>query len=293
MSFASFGSTASNASNAYNSSKAYLTRAQTRTLGLEHPIGDPFGGAAYGEYNDPISAAISVGGNLLGGMMQSDSAEDAANIQAASGDRAIAEQARQYNQTRTDFAPYRDTGSDAVLRIRDLLGLGTPSGSSDFGSLNRRFTVSDFLNDPVTQLSLDYGRKGIERNLGAMGMRKSGLMLKGLQDYAGTRAAESSSRFYGDQDRIFNRLSGVAGTGQSATNSVAGAGQNSANNIGNIMTGVGNARGAASIAQGNAWGNAFGNIGQAWNQRSTLDQILNRGGAAGQSNADLASMYNF
>ena len=41
--------------------KIYLSRAQTRAMAIEHPIGDPTGGAAYGEKNDPISAAIAIG----------------------------------------------------------------------------------------------------------------------------------------------------------------------------------------------------------------------------------------
>lgn len=41
--------------------KTYLSRSQTRAMALEHPIGDPTGGPAYGEKNDPISAAISIG----------------------------------------------------------------------------------------------------------------------------------------------------------------------------------------------------------------------------------------
>lgn len=41
--------------------KTYLSRAMTRAMGTDHPIGDPFGGPAYGERNDPISAIISLG----------------------------------------------------------------------------------------------------------------------------------------------------------------------------------------------------------------------------------------
>ena len=41
--------------------KIYLSRAQTRAMATEHPVGDPTGGPAYGEKNDPISAAISIG----------------------------------------------------------------------------------------------------------------------------------------------------------------------------------------------------------------------------------------
>lgn len=40
--------------------KTYLSREMTRAMALEHPIGDPHGGPAYGERNDPVSAIISI-----------------------------------------------------------------------------------------------------------------------------------------------------------------------------------------------------------------------------------------
>ena len=40
--------------------KFYLTRTHTRAMAADHPIGDPTGGAAYGEKNDPITAIISI-----------------------------------------------------------------------------------------------------------------------------------------------------------------------------------------------------------------------------------------
>ena len=40
--------------------KYHFSRAETRAMALDHPIGDPTGGAAYGEKNDPVSAIISI-----------------------------------------------------------------------------------------------------------------------------------------------------------------------------------------------------------------------------------------
>jgi len=40
--------------------KYHFSRAETRAMALDHPIGDPTGGAAYGEKNDPVSAVISL-----------------------------------------------------------------------------------------------------------------------------------------------------------------------------------------------------------------------------------------
>lgn len=134
-----------------------------------------------------------------------------------------------------------------------------------YGDLNKKFTLEDFWSDPVTMASykqgLDQGTKKLENIGGASGMSKSGAQLKALTrfatDYTGNQAAGSYGRFYGDQDRIYNRLAGVAGTGQTATTAGAGFGQNTANNISQMLTAQGNARGASAIAGNNAWSNAL------------------------------------
>jgi hypothetical protein len=41
-------------------SKIYFSRSISRTLSADHPVGDPTGGVAYGEKNDPVSAIISI-----------------------------------------------------------------------------------------------------------------------------------------------------------------------------------------------------------------------------------------
>ena len=40
--------------------KTYMSRAVSRAMSADHPIGDPVGGAAYGERNDPISAIVAI-----------------------------------------------------------------------------------------------------------------------------------------------------------------------------------------------------------------------------------------
>lgn len=63
--------------------KIYASRSQTRSMGMHDPIGDPFGGPAYGERNDPATAAIAtVGGNLIGSQIQGNAAKSAANTSA-------------------------------------------------------------------------------------------------------------------------------------------------------------------------------------------------------------------
>lgn len=181
---------------------------------------------------------------LVGAVITSDSSRSAANTQAdaakAAEDKSDATQRYMYDTTRSDYAPYRQAGYNALNSINSLL--------ANPGSIT---------SDPGYQFGLDQGMKSINSQAAAHGGYYSGATLKALnrygQDYAGTKLGDT-----------FNRYAAVAGIGQAATNGTAGAGLNYANQVsagtGN-MIGAANARGAASIAQGNAWQNAVNGIG--------------------------------
>lgn len=221
----------------------------------------------------PWSAAIIAGGAIAGGAISANASRNAASEQGAASGAAIDEQRRQFDLNRSDLEPWRTAGQGAIGRLSGMLGPG--------GDLTKRFTVQDFLDDPVTKLSfqtgLDRGTQALDRMAGARGSRNSGAQLKALTqfgtDYGGTKAGESYGRFYGDQDRTFNRLAAVSGIGQTATNTGVAAGSNTASNISNILTAQGNARGAAAIAQGNAYSGGLSTIGQWYNQNNMLDRL--------------------
>src|SRR5690242_2613242 len=74
---------------------------------------------------------IAAGASLIGGMLASDAAGDAASAQSAATDKSNARLEKQYEQTRTDLAPYRGYGGRAVSKLEQLLGLGgTPGGAT-------------------------------------------------------------------------------------------------------------------------------------------------------------------
>lgn len=309
-------------------------------------------------------AGIAAGGGaVLGGLLGAKGATDAAKEQAKATQAAIAEQQRQYNTTRADQRPYRISGSAALARLDQGLGLGgqasvdendpafqaiyqpmvdqfdrahtdrygfgifdsradassreavldrfkgqagqqfsaqQPSQPSGTGDLLRKFTMEDFQNDPVSKASFDFGlsegEKAVQRMFGARGLSRSGAAVKAASrfatDYTGTKAGESQARFVADQTNTYNRLAGVAGTGQTAANTVANAGTNMANNVSGLLSSEGNARGAAAIARTNAIGGAINQVGNQIYGQYTLDRVLNRGGITGASGGATAPQYS-
>lgn len=259
-------------------SKVYLTRAQTRAMSLDAPIGDPFGGPAYGEKNDPVSATVAAtAASVGGGLLQADAAKKAAGIQADAANNATAEQARQYDLARADAAPYRAAGSQALDRLNSGLGTG--------GMFSSRFTTSDLENDPIYQKALQWattqGTQAINRAAAARGGIDSGSTLKGIVDYALGAASQygndAFNRFNTENSNIFNRNASIAGLGQTAVGQTTAAGTNAANNISENLIGAGNARAASVVGGANAITGGINNAINYYNGQNTLDKILAAG----------------
>lgn len=352
-------------------------------------------------------AWVGVGVAAAGALSSSSASKKAAKAQGQAADKADATQRYQYDTTRADNAPFRDSGVAANNRLSYLLGLQgsngpdltpeqmraelvgqyttqgapiqrkkkrgffskiDPIGSSilgalsggggggygpstineaglssaiqariakqeediaarendpNYGSLSRNFGESDLNSDPVLnaadgymapmhdfnqsdlagdmvyqnglQFGLDEGRKGIENQASASGNMLSGATLKALtrfgNDYGSTKTegaynrfysnqnnkygqrADSFNRFNTNQDRTYNKLAGVSGAGQQATNQVSAAGQNMANNISASQIGAGNAKASGIVGSANAWNSAIGQGVNAWQQNNMLNRI--------------------
>lgn len=185
---------------------------------------------------------IAAGASLLGGAISSRGASKAADAQRAATEAGITEQRRQYDLTREDSAPWRETGLRALGSLEQDIG--------------RMPTAEEVMAEPGYQFGLDQGMQALDRRLAAIGGRRSGRALK-----AGTRyATDYASTQYGAayqrrQDRL-NRLAALAGVGQTATGNSAMAGQNATNAITGLLGSQGDATAAQRMYQGNLWGNA-------------------------------------
>lgn len=218
----------------------------------------------------PWAAIATIGGALIG----ANAIGDASGAQSGATEAGIAEQRRQFDIAQQNQAPWLAAGRTSLADLTSRMGTG--------GDLTRKFTLEDFWADPVTKASyqsgLDLGTQAINRSAGARGALNSGSQLKALSrfgtDYTGQQAGASQQRFVGDQTNLYNRLAGIAGTGQTAATQTGNAAMATGTNIANMLTAQGNARGAGAIATGNLFGGAAQNIGNWWQQNQMLNRLL-------------------
>lgn len=211
------------------------------------------------------SAVIGAGATAISAGAGARAQRDAAASASADTRAQMAQQQAQYEQDRTDLAPYREAGYTALGQ----LGKGTGAG----GEFNRSFTMDDYTADPGYAFRLSQGQRGVEAATAAKGGVLSGGTLKALarfnQDTASGEYGAAYNRWSQNTTDRYNRLASIAGVGQTATNSGIAAGQAnqaaqaaSTQAIANNTLAAGNARASQYVATGNAVGNAVGNIGQ-------------------------------
>lgn len=155
-----------------------------------------------------------------------------------------------------------------------------------YGSLNRKFSMSDLENDIPFQLGHEFaqeqGAQGINRQAAATGNMLSGATLKALTRFgantANQFAGDARNRYVADQDSTYNRLAGLSSSGQTATSQVGSSGQNTSNMVSSNLVGVGNARGASAIAGANSFNNALGQGINAYQQNQLINSLGSIGG---------------
>jgi len=187
----------------------------------------------YGQYIGPL---ISAGGQI------------AAGNAAAKGDAAaLDEWRRQYDTSRNDLAPWRNTGTGALTRLNALYGIG-PNGEAVAPDM------SGFTTSPDYQFNLGENLKAVQNSAAARGGLYSGNTYKALQE----RGANVASGEFGN---YVNRLLAAAGMGQTATNATVSAGNDSTSAIGQLLRGAGDTRASVISGVGNEFANAFDTAG--------------------------------
>lgn len=191
--------------------------------------------------------AVAIGGAaVIGGATSVVSGNKAAKAQKDASAAQVDEWRRQYDQTRADFAPWRTAGANALTMLTNAYGIGggQPADLGAYGG----FTAS-----PGYQFRQDEAAKAIQRSAAATGQLQSGATLKALDRYSQGIASDEYTNWW-------NRLAGIAGVGQAATEATASAGQNATSGISNAIGAAGNARASSYANTGSAINGTLNNV---------------------------------
>lgn len=224
------------------------------------------------------------GAAIVGSLLASDAAGDAADAQAGAAAASNDLQWKQYQQTREDNAPALEARNKSLAALRSMLGI-------DGGTVRGAPTAGEVMSEPGYQFGLQQGQQALDRQAAARGMRNSGAALMAAQrygnDYATTKYNEAFNRGQTSEMNRYNQLAGVAGLGQAGASQVASSGSQYATNAGNALMGAANAQGAAGIAQANTWGNVGNQLAGWWANQGGIG-----GGSSSPSNASIWTQIN-
>lgn len=220
--------------------------------------------------------------SALSGLGQAYAANSAANTAANAQNNATNAQLGIFNTINSQQAPYRQAGYTALSSLLGGLGQGPTSGGVSSGQFAHQFDANDLKTNlaPNYDFQLQQGLGATRNAMNATG-GFAGNTLKAVNDYAqnfaGNAYQNAFNNYNANQTNIFNRLSNIAGLGQTSLANSGSAASSMAPGIANTMVGAGNAQSAGQVGTANALANA-GNSALGW---YSLPQILNMGSANG------------
>lgn len=209
-------------------------------LGSLSPVANSLSGVG-GNMGWDWGRALDFAGPLVGGWLEGQGSKDAARAQAQASAAGIAENRRQYDQTRTDMMPWLEAGRGALGQLQD------PGAN---------FTAS-----PDYEFRRGEGMRGIENSFAARGGAASGNALRALTDF-------NSGLAGGEFGNWWNRQAGLAGVGQTASQNLGSLGANNSANIANLLGAQGDARASGIMGQTNALTNGLQGLLSLWKRGS-------------------------
>ena len=211
---------------------------------------------------DPVTASIVGGTSLLGGLVQGNSARQAAKAQTQAAQQGIEEQRRQLEESRRILQPYVGAGTEAIGGLQ-------PYAQAGVGALQQQQALIGLLGPEAQQQAIAQleqgagfqsqvrqGEEALLQRASATGGLRGGNIQAALAQFRPQMLQQEIEAQYG-------RLGGMTALGQTTTQNIAQLGQASAAgqsaaglqtgaNIANLFGQQGAARAGARLAQGAA-----------------------------------------
>lgn len=245
-----------------------------------------------------VAAAVGVGtavAGVAGSAISANAAGDAAQTQADAANRSADLQWKQYEQTRSDLAPYRDLGSSFIPQLQSALQNPLLSATFSYGNFKAP-TAAEAAATPGYQFTLGQGLKAAQNSASARGLGASGAALKGASAYAtgladstygdtfnralatySTNRGNALSNFgtnYGVASDAVNRLLGVVGSGQNAAAMTGAMGAQAAGNVANAITSAASASAAGTVGSANAINNGLSSVANGIQNGYMLNKLF-------------------
>lgn len=226
----------------------FVSRSAARSWAIDNPVGDPFGGPAYGERCDlgsAIGGAVSIVGGILGKNEQEDAAAEAAGAQTDAAQMGIAEQRRQFDAIRELLKPYSDAGIGSLAAQQKLIGLSGPA--------QQKAAINALSQSPEMAAYLQQGENALLQNASATGGLRGGNTQAALAQFRPQLLAQLINQQY-------SRLGGITTLGQNSAANLVQPSQNSANAITALLQQQGAAKAGQALASGQAGSNMISGI---------------------------------
>lgn len=174
-----------------------------------------------------ITGAVIAAGSAVGSIAsQKSAAKSARRSQKRAADASIAEQQRQFDQTREDFSGFRERGEAAGSELNAFLGLSGAEAEAD--------ALGRFNESPGQAFLRERQERALTRNAAATGGLQGGNVQTALQE----QAFGIASQQLGERK---DRLAGVAQLGAGVTTSGAQIGSNISRGISDTTLSAGDA----------------------------------------------------
>ena len=211
---------------------------------------------------DPVTALVVGGTQVVGGIMQADAAEDAANIQAGAAGQGISEQRRQFDALQALLKPYTEAGLPALEQQQAFLGLRGPDAE--------RAAIERIQGGVGFQEAVRQGEEALLQRASATGGLRGGNVQAALAQFRPALLNQAIEQQY-------SRLGGMTTLGQQSAAGVGAAGMETGTNIANLLGQQGAALAGGELGQAKAYGQVLNMPAQFLG----MQYGAGRGGSAG------------
>lgn len=218
----------------------------------------------------------------LGSQNQADAAQSAAQTQLQGTQAASQQQREMFDILNKQQAPYREAGYGALNQINTML----PQFTKTFTPADLQANLAPNYEFMKNQ---GLGATAQQANVASPGSNVDLSKTMFAENYAKGAYQDALTNWRNQQTDIFNRLSGIAGIGQTAQGQAQNLGSATSTNLANLATGGANAVAGGQIGAANAQSGGLQSVGNA----GMLYGLLNKNSATPVNAAGTSDLPSF